>query len=446
VAWSALASPALTNERARLFPEPATKRKTVATPDENMQPPESPLDESPAGAAWHHPELPQARPRAEWGDAIRRAAQELGFARIGFSPIEPFESDAGRLNGWLAAGMQGEMTYMSGGQRADPRALLRGARSLIVVALPYWHERGTIALRSGPAEDKLRGFVARYARGSDYHVVIKHKLRQLADACAEIVGRPVLARPCVDSAPLLERAAARRAGIGFVAKSTMTIVPGLGSYVLLGELLTDIELTPGNPIPQQCGRCSACLSACPTGAFVDAYTLDARRCISYLTIELRGVIPRELRPLMGRMVFGCDICQEVCPFNHSPKPRPAALELSGRSELSDPELSALLAISSSDYRRLVRGTALRRVSRPCLQRNAAVALGNSGERRALAPLLSAVARNSSALVRLHAAWAIGRLGFGEALPALSAARSSDADEAVVAEIEWAINAINNNTL
>jgi epoxyqueuosine reductase len=368
-------------------------------------------------------------------DRIRDAALALGFARVGFCPVEPFEQGARALADWLAAGRNGEMAYLAG-ERSDPRALLGEARTLIVVALAYGAQPGEAQPASGgSALVPLTGLVARYARGADYHELMKVRLRQLADQCAALSGRAILARACVDTAPLLEREAARRAGLGFTAKSTMTIVPGLGSYILLGELLVDVELSPGTPIAPSCGSCRSCLDACPTSAFVDAYTLDARRCISYLTIELRGAIPRPLRPLIGRWVFGCDVCQEVCPFNHSRRPRPVDPELGPRSVLTDPDLVALLHITTSEHRRLVRGTALSRVSRPRLQRNAAVALGNTRRAEAVAPLAHSLAANPSALVRGHCAWALGRIGTDAALTALSERRRVETDASVLEEID-----------
>lgn len=404
----------------------------------------------PAGAARYEPrELPAAPPlgRSELSHAIREAALGLGFSRVGFCPIEPF-ADAGRAFArWLGEGYHGEMAFLSGDGRTDPRALLPRAKTLIVVALAY-HRGGTLApsplprppLGSDAAALSPRALVARYARGADYHGVMKQRLRALADRCAELSGRPLIARPCVDTAPLLEREAARRAGIGFIAKNTMAIVPGLGSYVLLGELLIDIELdiaaTPASAAAG-CGSCRTCLDACPTGAFVDAYTLDARRCISYLTIELRGPIPRELRPAIGRWVFGCDICQEVCPYNRSPKPRPSDPALAPRPGTSDLELCQLLAIGSAAHRRLVRNSALKRINRACLQRNAAVALGNSRDPGVVPALTAALRANPSALVRGHVAWALGRIGDEAAASALADARGRETDGFVLEEIELA---------
>jgi epoxyqueuosine reductase len=367
--------------------------------------------------------------------AIRDAALALGFARVGFCPIEPFAQAGEALRSWLERGLHGDMDYLAGEPRHDPSRLLPQARSLIVVALPYGGE---------PAGNQRRlpltGQIARYARGADYHSVLKEKLRQLADQCAELTGRSVLARPCVDSAPLLEREAARRAGIGFTAKSTLTIAPGLGSYVLLGELLLDLELAPDQPLPARgCGSCTSCLTACPTSAFLDAYTLDARRCISYLTIEIKGPIPRDLRPLIGDWVFGCDVCQEVCPFNHSRRPRPHDPELAPRPHLSAPALVSLLELSAAGYRRFVKRTALRRVGRIQLQRNAAVALGNSGAAAALEPLGRSLATNPSELVRAHVAWALGRLPGSEPRRLLQSQREREREASVLEEIDFALS-------
>jgi len=403
----------------------------------------------PAGAARHEPpdrdlagpasEAPALDPK-RLADAIRDAALALGFARVGFCPVEPFGDAGSALERWLAAGHHGDMAFMAGDGRADPGALLPGASSLVVVALPY--ARGHAEEGHGRAGRALPlvGRVARYARGADYHGVMKERLRLLADRCAELSGRPVHARPCVDTAPLLEREAARRAGIGFSAKNTMSIAPGLGSYVLLGELLVDLELRPSEPIAAGCGSCRACLDACPTRAFVVAYTLDARRCISYLTIELKGAMPRELRAAIGTWVFGCDVCQEVCPFNRSSRPRPLDAGLAEKPALDQIELVALLELTSSGYRRLVRKRAIGRVNRVQLQRNAAVALGNTRSPSAIEPLTRALAQNVSALVRGHVAWALGRIGGAAARRTLTDALALEADATVREEIALALDA------
>jgi epoxyqueuosine reductase len=270
---------------------------------------------------------------------------------------------------------------------------------------------------------------------------MRKKLRRLADALANLLGRPVLARHCVDTAPLLERAAAERAGLGFAAKSTMTIVPGVGSYVMLGELLVDAEIAVDTPLSPGCGACRLCLDACPTGAIIGAHVVDARRCISYLTIELRGPVPRELRPLIGSRVFGCDVCQDVCPFNASAEGKPSAPELAARSHLVAPDLIELLELGSARYRTLVKGSALRRTHRAQLARNAAIALGNSKDPRAVMPLARALAAHTSALVRGHAAWALGEIGEPArelGLQSLRCASDHDADAFVREEATLAL--------
>jgi epoxyqueuosine reductase len=266
--------------------------------------------------------------------------------------------------------------------------------------------------------------------------VLKAKLERVGERIDELVGHAVTRRPCVDSAPLLERDFAVQAGLGFAAKSTLTIVPGAGSFVLLGELLLDLELLPTQvSTASGCGSCTRCLEACPTGAFVGPYQLDARRCISYLTIELKGWVPRELRPLIGQHVFGCDICQDVCPWNHSPRVPARDAELGRREALAAPVLEELLFLGSAAYRKLVAGTALSRVSRARLSRNAAIALGNTRHAAAEAPLSRALLTHSSELTRGHAAWALGALGLplGEGLGALQRAAQEDESAEVRAE-------------
>jgi epoxyqueuosine reductase len=389
----------------------------------------------------------QAAPAADEAERIRRelraAALALGFARVGFAPAEPFETARAALGDWLEAGRHGGMTYLStADDRADPTRLLSSARTVVSVALPYDGSSPSVALRRNRDDPRsLVGTVARYARGADYHRVLKDKLYELARAAARIARGAVACRVCVDTAPLLEREAARRAGIGFTGKSTMTIVPGVGTYVLLGELLLDVEISKEETVSAGCGRCTACIDACPTGAFVGPYVLDARRCISYLTIETKGPIPRDLRALVGTRVFGCDVCQEVCPFNASEAPRPGAPELRARPELDEPSLIEMLSLTATGYRRLVRRTALRRVGKRQLQRNAAVALGNSGSAEAVPPLCAALLTDPSELVRAHAAWALGALGAlgGEtSRSALARAAKADSDEGVREEARLAL--------
>jgi epoxyqueuosine reductase len=260
---------------------------------------------------------------------------------------------------------------------------------------------------------------------------MRDKLVLLAERLAAALGATVASRPCVDSAPVLEREWAERAGLGFIAKNTMLIAPGAGSYIVLGELLVDADLAPTapeSPPKPRCGSCTSCLDACPTNAFVDAYLLDARRCISYLTIEHHGIIPVELRPSIGTWIFGCDICQEVCPFN------------AGAGETNDPQLTprthehalpdlvALATKGTNQLRQFVKRTAMRRIPREVILRNVAVALGNTGSQEAV-PALQVLLADREPLVRAHAVWALGQLGAGALLAAVD-----DADPDVAAEL------------
>jgi epoxyqueuosine reductase len=339
------------------------------------------------------------------GALIEREARTLGFCAVGLAPVVPApRHDVFRS--WLAAGYAGGMAYLaedaSVAARRDPSALLAGARTVVAVALPY----------PGGADVVPTARIARYARGEDYHLVLKAKLAALAERVASGVGRPIAHRACVDTAPLLERDLAAAAGLGFVAKNTMLIAPGIGSWFVLGELLLDVEArreAPAVPERKRCGSCRACLDACPTGAFVDAYVLDARRCISYLTIENEGPIPRELRALIGERIFGCDVCQDVCPFNATTPP-PTDPALAPRTaDRAAPDLVAILGLGAAQFRRFVKRSPLRRLHRAQLLRNVCVALGNAGDPSVI-PALRRAASDEPPLVRSHAVWALGRLG------------------------------------
>ncbi len=382
----------------------------------------------------YHPD-PNARPAADskegLGRALTRVATQLGFVRVGFAEAQPFVEAGARFRAWLAKGHAGQMAYLSTlGERSDPSRLLPAVRSLIVVALA--------ACRAAPPQPAARhpDVVARYAQGLDYHTALRGRLRRLAQSLANLAGRPILVRPCVDTAPLLEREAARLAGVGFIAKSTQLIAPGIGPRALLGVLLVDVELPASLPLPSRCGQCTACLDACPTKALVGPYQLDARRCISYLTIEHRGSVPRELRSKIGVRVFGCDICQQVCPFDRCTQ---SSDDLEPRSQLAAPDLRAWLHMTSTDYRRIARRTALRRADRAQLVRNAAVALGNSGVLEAVADLAVALRTAPWVVVRSHVAWALGTLGGTVAKQALTEALIGEPDAEVRSEIALALS-------
>lgn len=361
--------------------------------------------------------------------AVKAHARELGFDLVGVASADPFTEDGGRLQAWLDAGMHGTMEYMERhAQRARPADVTQGVKSIVVVGLAYrWDE---------PApEGHLHGRVSSYAWGTDYHRVIEDKLERLA-AFVRASGAGV-ARYYVDTGPLLDRAIAHRAGLGWFGKNTMLITKtGHGSYVFLGELLTDLALEPDTPATGSCGRCRICLDACPTGAIVAPFVVDARRCISYLTIELRGWIPRDLRPLMQTWVFGCDICQDVCPHNVLVK-NGIHEEFAPRRDVAYPDLIELLHIDESTYRQRFKHSAIKRAKRQGLRRNAAVALGNLKDARAVPALAQALA-DGDPIVRGHAAWALGQIGGGNAQAALRARLADEDDTEVMEEIRQAL--------
>ncbi|MBI4493970.1 MAG: tRNA epoxyqueuosine(34) reductase QueG [Chloroflexi bacterium] len=337
--------------------------------------------------------------------ALKERAAELGLHLVGIASAEPCEGAQARTLAWLERGYQAEMGWMNE-QRArlacQPEQLLPGARSVISVGVSY------LAEAPEPEAGVLVGRVARYAWGDDYHEVLRERLGRLVDFLEQRLGARPRARVFVDSSPFPEREAAVRAGLGFYGKNTNLLTGLLGSFLFLGAILTDAELEPDQPPARDCGQCRLCLDACPTGALVAPYQLDARRCIAYLTIELRGSISWELRPVLGDHVFGCDICQEVCPWNRRVRPL-AWPEFQPRPGAgARPELIPLLALDAAGFRARFRRSPMRRARRAGLLRNVAVALGNSGDRRAVPPLIGAL-QDPDALVREHAAWALERL-------------------------------------
>jgi len=351
------------------------------------------------------------------GERIREHARTLGFQQVGFAPADrPTHADD--YLGWIDRGWHGEMDYMaredSVRRRLSPGEALTGCRSLIVVALRY---SGPVpASADPPSVDPLRAIVAGYAAGPDYHGVFEERLARLATFVEHLVP-DADTKPYVDYGPVLERDHAQRAGLGWIGKNTMLIDPKSGSYLLLGELLTTVQLPPDPPFTaDRCGTCDRCIPACPTGAIRSPRTLDARLCISYLTIELRGPIPEHLRPLIGNRVFGCDICQEVCPWNRGIS-EPADSPLGARP--GEPVAPAtmigwaeeLLSMDDEGCRARYRGTAFHRPGRAGMLRNLCVGLGNSGRPEAL-PVLQRAAADDSELVREHARWAMDRLEAG----------------------------------
>jgi len=327
-------------------------------------------------------------------DAIRTAARHAGFARVGIAPAGPVPHAEG-FERWLARGYHASMSYMAGrrDRRLDPRKLFPGARSVICLAAAY---------RPAGGPEGAAAFVARYARGCDYHKELKRRCRAVADAIRRI--EPAFkCRAFVDSAPVMERSLAAAAGVGFIARNGMLIVPGLGSYVLLCEIICNLPLPPNSPIASQCESCGACVDACPTGAIRPDGLVDARRCISYLTIEHRARIDRSFWPLVGRCVFGCDACQEACPHNRDAKPPPEP-PAPAHSPLA---LAEILAWSEKDWDAATRGSAMRRASHGMFLRNASLAAGNSGDPALVEPLKALRRRRGELADEID--WAIARL-------------------------------------
>ncbi len=341
--------------------------------------------------------------KARLSAELEERARALGFDRLRIAVARELDSERATLDGWLAAGHQAGMDWIArtAHLRADPRRVLPGCKSVVSVAWNHGPGR--------PRDRSDRAPVARYARGRDYHRVLGARLRRLATWLAESSGEP--ARAFVDSGPILERAWAHRSGLGWIGKNGCVITRDLGSWILLGEILSAAELEPhAGPHPDLCGTCTACLDACPTGAIVSDGVVDANRCISYWTIEHRGAVPEARRAGNGDWIFGCDVCQEVCPWNrrHGHEPdRPA-------DERASPDLDALdpleiLGMDEATFRATYSGTALMRARWDGMRRNACITLGNRGDRSAL-PALERARADMDPLVRSHASWAIERIG------------------------------------
>ena len=307
---------------------------------------------------------------------IKKIAREAGFDGAGVAPaVRPGGADHYRQ--WLAEGRAGRMDYLRRHveHRTDARLLLPGARSVIVVSHNYHRPAPP-----EPADGQPRGRIAMYAWGRDYHRVVRKKLNAMIDRMRETLDEPFEARACVDTAPLLEREFAAAAGIGWIGRNTMVLDRKSGSYFVLGEIVTTLDLEYDEPVEDRCGQCTRCVDACPTGALDHPYRMDASRCISYLTIELRDEVPEALQPHMGNWVYGCDICQAVCPYNRK-APVTAEADYAIREPAPYPLLTDLLSWSRSDYGEKLTGSAMKRATLVMLQRNAKIAMDNLQRRR-----------------------------------------------------------------
>ncbi len=366
--------------------------------------------------------------------------RELGFELVGFCRPDP-PAHFAAFEGWVGQGLHAGMVYLASERslacRADPALLLPEVRTVVVVGLRYANP----AHPPEPEGDSPHGRVAAYAWGADYHEVIVPLLEQAARQTAAWLGRPAAWRAYTDTGPILERDFASTAGLGWIGKNTCLISPRHGSYFLLGELLLDVALEPDPPFTSdQCGSCRRCIEACPTACIRPDRTLEAGRCISYLTIEHKGAIPPELRPLMGDWVFGCDVCQQVCPWNlrfAGPTGSPA---LSPRARQAQPGLVDELRLDPAAFNRKFKGAPQMRAKRRGYLRNVAVALGNSGDAGAVQALAECLMEDLEPLVRAHAAWALGQIGTRPALAALEKALRLENSPDVIAEIRAALDA------
>jgi epoxyqueuosine reductase len=404
---------------------------------------------------------------------VKRLGREAGFGAVRICSADDLEPEGQRYQDWISAGRQSEMRWITmeyARRSSSPRTILPGARSVISVALAYWG--GT-----RPEDGALRGRIARYAWGADYHRVLGERLRAFSDAVHAQAGAEH--RCFVDTGPAMDKAFAARSGVGWQGKNTNILTTHFGSFVLLGEILTTLALSPDRPLTVGCGSCRLCIVACPTGALGPEYSIDSRRCISYLTIEHRGSIPRALRPAIGQWVFGCDICQDVCPpsakaFHQSAEERRAwaagvrsalrpeeshaepqtLLPRAARATVSGPlysgairpsvDLLWLLSLSHEEYVTEFRGTAIRRAKVWMLRRNAAIALGNVGDGSCVSGLTRAAREDEHPVVRGHAAWALGqvaaRTGGAVVAAILRELLQAEDDMSVIEEIGSALDA------
>ncbi len=331
--------------------------------------------------------------------AIKEKARQLGFVLAGVTSSEP-PTYYNIFEAWLNQNLHGTMQYLQNEKRADPKLILPECKSILVLALPY------PPLNQKPDSHNDSAFrIASYALGDDYHDIIPPRLKKIVEFIEEQVGHPVPNRYYTDTGPILERELAQRAGLGWIGKNSMLINPRAGSTFFLAEILLGIELEPDEPFPtDHCGTCTRCLTACPTQCILPDRTIDARRCISYLTIELKDDIPEDLRPQMSDWVFGCDVCQQVCPWNRFSQPADPAL----RPKIPLPVLSSELTLSSVEFNQRFKKSPIKRTKRRGYLRNLSVAIGNNGDENDL-PILEQAAQDEEPLVKNHAQWAIKRI-------------------------------------
>lgn len=369
--------------------------------------------------------------------AVKDAAAQAGFDVVGIASADVFHERGQTTKRRVAEGLMDGLPWFTE-QRVergmDPANMLPNARSIISLALSHHHKDAAEAPDAQP-----RGRIARYAWGEDYHRVFAHKTRTFIETLPKVTGvKDIGTRWYTDTGPMLDRAVAERAGVGWFGKNT-NILTSQGSWMLLAQIITTLDLVPDEPLKKTCGACNICVDACPTGAIVAPYVLDNRKCISYLTIENRGPIPRELRPLIGDWIFGCDVCQDVCPVNRKARVGKAYTELTRDARnRARPELVELLQLDDDGFRERFRQSAVLRAKPEGMRRNVCVALGNIADPATVSPLAHVLNNDPSPIVRGHAAWALGRIGTQQAIKTLRDAQATEPDTTVQEEIEVAL--------
>ncbi len=370
-------------------------------------------------------------------DSVKSKAYELGFDLVGISPVGSFPENQ-FYKEWLSRGYAGEMKYMERNheKRGDPGRIVPGARSVVTCGLNY----NTDFPYSTRAQDRNKGWIARYAWGDDYHSVMDERLKALEEFISGQAPPGSGSRRYVDTGPVLERVFGKYGGIGWIGKNTCLINQRIGSWIFLGEIITSMELEYDNPAPDRCGSCTRCIEACPTGAITEPYALDSRLCISYLTIELKDGIPLKLRDPIGNNVFGCDICQDVCPWNRKAE-RSSVPEFQPREGLYNPSLGSFSGLKPPQFAARFKGSPVRRAKRRGLLRNVLIAMGNSGD-RSLVPAIAEYLDDEEPLVRAHAAWALWKLEGEGSRDMLLDRIKNEGDRMVIEEI---ISLLGDNT-
>jgi epoxyqueuosine reductase len=377
--------------------------------------------------------------KAELSKRIKQRAGELGFELVGVSSAKPV-AHMNVYRDWIESGHHGEMRYLEGERaieaRRDPTHLLPECKSILALGMPYFNPANAANKKKS---QKAEGRIAAYAWGDDYHEALKVPLKALVAYIEELNDGPVPNRWYTDTGPILESEIAQRAGLGWIGKNSLLINPQKGSFFLLAEIFLGIELEPDEAVVNDyCGSCSRCIEACPTDCILPNRTLDAERCISYLSIELKGSIPLEMRPQMDNWVFGCDICQEVCPWNIRFSAAKGYADFAANNNIHRVDLEKELSLSPRAFNKKFKGNPVKRPKRRGYLRNVAVALGNSGQESSVKVLKQTLQNEEEALVRGHAAWALGEIGGMEAKKALEQARNVEQDEEVLAEISSAL--------